>query len=205
MECCKGRHDFLGYQRFRYLVSGILNLLLAGHVFTAQTVTVNTASSGSIPIPAGATNMEIELYGASAVGGALNGTGGGGGGGSGGLARTKLNVAGNNLQTIAYSVGAATSSSTVSSGTFSLTTMTANSGNIGGTGSSGGPGGTGGTASGGNTLNQTGNTGTAGVTSSIGGAGAPGITGDLGTGNPGGHGANTQTGGQPGLMVVKFT
>lgn len=157
--------------------------------FTPSTVT-HTSGSGTETVPAGASNVVIESKG----GGAGPSTTGfsdtyANGGPGAGYCRSSYACSGG--QTLAYVVGAAGGTnvnnngtpggdSTVSSGTLTITTMTAH----GGPGASAG--GPGGTASGGNQANATGGNGVNG------GAGAPsGSAGvNFDTGNTFGHGAD---------------
>lgn len=177
-----------------------------------------TGTTGAETIPVGASTMTIEEFGATGAGGSGSGAGcsahGGGGGGSGGYAKTVVNVAAFNGQTINYALGAAGASSsgnggisTISSGTFALTTMTANGGN-GGVSGGPGTGGAGGTAAGGNTTNTSGNTGSTGGLGNPGGSGGAGIAGTNGTGSNGGTGgstgANPGATGSPGKAIFKY-
>jgi len=186
--------------------------------FSPVTHTYNTPGTATETIPSGASTMTVETWGAGGGGGGGSGTGcgahGGGGGGSGGYSLTVINVASGNGQTLTYTVGTGGSSgsvggsSVVSSGTFSLPTMTAAGGNGGQTGGAG-TGGTGGTGTGGNTTNTTGNTGSTGGLGDPGGAGGAGLVGLFGTGSTGGAGGNTGvnpgSGGGVGLVVFHYT
>jgi hypothetical protein len=175
-------------------------VLQTSGTFSPSTVTVNTASSGYVSVPAGASSMEIEAWGGSAGGGGSNGVGGFGGG-SGGYCKSIYSVAAFAGQTIAYAVGAAGiaggpgGATTVISGTFAITSMSAGGGIVGG----------GGAASGGNTTNTAGNAGTNGNP----GAGGAGIAGDFGTGSVGGISGSTAPSaplpGGAGLLKVHFT
>src|SRR5450631_1892233 len=100
------------------------------------THTYNAAGTYSDTIPAGASNVVIEDWGASGSGDVGTGSGcganSGQGAGSGAYARSSYTVSGHAGQTISITVGTAGApsgnagtSSTVSSGTFSVTTMTA--------------------------------------------------------------------------------
>ena len=187
------------------------------------TTHIYTSGSGSEVIPNGVTSCVIEVAGAGGSGGLhflSGGSGsGGGGGGSGGYCRSTVSVGSSGGLTMAYSVGAATplnqngAPSTVSSGTFTLTTLTGGGGILGGTApglSAGGTGGAGGTAFGGANANISGNAGSAGVNTAGGGAGGAGGAGVPGVnigGNPGGNGGIGQTLGAPtggGAGVVAF-
>jgi hypothetical protein len=171
--------------------------------------------TGLIAIPAGATGVTIQVWGAGGGGG--YGFLGeiapgepevfpGGGGGSGGYSKTVLTLTAQDGKTINYRVGTGGPNGTafapngepgtfsnVSSGTYTITTMTANGGNGGDSGQFANQG-AGGTATGGNTTNTTGNggafftqTGAAGVagdaslTAGAGGDGGFFFDGDAGT------------------------
>jgi hypothetical protein len=162
--------------------------------------------SGSVIIPSGATGVTIQVWGAGGGGG--YGYSGfiapgepeifpGGGGGGGGYSKTILVLtAPDALKTINYIVGTGGPGGTgfsingepggfsnVSSGTYTITTMTANGGGGGDSGQFANQG-AGGTATGGNTTNTTGNGG-AFFTQ----AGATGIAGDASlTAGAGGNG-----------------
>lgn len=179
--------------------------------FSPHTDTFNTATSSTIAIPSGATTLVVEIWGGANSGGHGAGTSlpnlaSGGGGGSGGYSRSSVSVSGVGGQTISYTVGNSGSASSISNGTFSITTMTANAGTIGGNAPSGtvaGTPGSGGTASGGNVQNTTGNSGS-------GSTGGAAVTGVNGTGIAGGHGGlgNADTGhtiGGPGVVVFRWT
>ena len=182
----------------------------SGVAFTAFTQTVNfsggsTQLSTSVTIPTGATNAVIEIWGSGASGAASNVGSNGGGGGAGGYSRSaSINVSAGNGQTIACLIGGNFLNNTgyatsVSTGTFSLTTQTANGGGIGGILT----GGTGGTASGGS-VNTSGGNGAANIT---GGTAVTGVNG--GPAGVGGNGANAslsnQTAGGAGLIVIRWT
>jgi hypothetical protein len=182
------------------------------------------AGSGTETIPSGVNTLLIEVWGGTGGGGTRYYSGGdssgGGGGGSGAYSATSISVSGDGGKTMAYTVGAAGvagnsggSASSVSSGTFTVMTLTANGGGLGGAAPSlfiGGTGGTVGTASGGTQSNVSGNAGSAGTnyagggTGGDGGAGVPGINGG---GNPGGLGAgiNSGTNGYPGLVIFTYS
>lgn len=163
-----------------------------------------SSGSGTETIPPGATTLTVEVFGASGAGGNEwtdnqvfpPATAPGTGGGSGGLSRSVFNVSGKGGETLAYSVGAPGSATTVSSGTFSLSTMTANSGGGGTSASS--PGGTAGTASGGTAVNVS---GTAGGWA----AGGSGVVGLYASGAPGGYGGiPLGAPGSNGLIVFRY-
>lgn len=150
-------------------------------------------------IPSGAAQVVIEGWGSGGSGGrgyGQNGVGaGGGGGGAGGY--FKKTIAGltsadwNKTMTM-LGQDLYPSMASVSSGTYSLTTLTANIGHSGTAATSAsafGIGATGGTASNGDT-NTTGGSGTNGTTAPLGGTGAVGTAGT--NGGPYGHGGNGQ-------------
>lgn len=186
--------------------------LLAGG-FTAFTQQITAAGTGTITVPSGATSVVIEAIGASGNSGAeltdnCANTYFPGDGGSGGLARS-ASIPCSGGQTLNYTVGNPGSATTVSSGTLSITTLTANSGGNGGavtgysflgcTGTNGNAG-VGGTASGGST-NITGN---AGGTGGVGGGGA-GLVGTYATGaNGASAGFSPYTGGA-GKISLRWT
>lgn len=149
---------------------------------------ITTAGAGTETIPAGYSTLTCESWGATGRSGAgFNGGGGnssgGGASGSGGYCRTVISVSGAGGQTINFTNGAAGGltggTTTVSSGTFTIGTMTATGSAAGGDApnlGTGGTGGAGGTASGGNAVNTPGNAGGAGTNNAGGGApGNPGL------------------------------
>ena len=174
--------------------------LMGSPGFTPFTQQFTTASSGTVTVPAGATGVVIEAIGAGgASGNSLTDNCANlyspGAGGSGGLARSST-IACSSGQTLNYTVGSPGSATTVSSGTLTITTLTANSGNAGGpitgysflgcTGTNG-TNGAGGTASGGAT-NTTGNAGSVSGGAGLVGTyatGADGATPDIGGNGPG--------------------
>jgi hypothetical protein len=179
--------------------------------FSGQTDTFNTAGTFTETIPSGASQVVIEVWGASGGGG-----GGqtatkpftiGGGGGSGGYSRRTIAISSGNWgKTIHTVIGAsggdasAGAASTLSSGTFTMTTQNANGGGGGGTNGGGGAGGT----SSGGTTNTPGNVGGPGGTgSSTGGAGIVGINGTGGSGGTGNF--NSGAVGATGLAIFKYT
>jgi hypothetical protein len=178
---------------------------LFASVGTTLYVVIEGSGSGTFTIP-------TDLPGGGGVTLTIQAWGGGGGGGNGSEEGGDIPVAGaiggegayvrstftltnaNDLQTIAFSIGAGGAAQTtgnesvVSSGSFSMTTMTAGGGHGGNLTVAG----TGGTASGGNAANQNGTTGAAaGITGVVSGDGSPygggGAAGAAGTGT-GGHG-----------------
>lgn len=182
--------------------------------FTPTTHTYTTPGAGVETIPVGASYMSIEAFGAPGAGDQGDGTGCGAmygaAGASGGYSYSALiPVSAANGQTIDYVVGTLGNAnqgsgtlSKVSSGTFTLTTMTAN----GGAGAVDPTGGAGGTASGGNTTNTTGN---AGQNRHLSGNGGAGISGVNANGHAGGSGGLGATGpGSPGtgngVVCFKF-
>lgn len=197
-----------------------LQLLNTGSSANQVTRTYSTAGSGTETIPVGYTTVTIEAWGASAGGNVaylVGGTSGGGGGGSGGYCKSVLSVSGLGGQTMTYVVGAAGAvafngaASTVTAGTFSMTTMTAGGGNTGTAASSlavAGTGGTGGTASGGATVNTPGNPGGGGTNNGgggFGGSGGPGVSGVYGGGRSGGLGGGIAIARAGGDGTIIFT
>jgi hypothetical protein len=149
-----------------------MQLVSTGSVSNAITHSYSTAGSFTETIPVGYNNVTIEVWGASGGGGSTGFTTCGGGGGSGGYSLSTYSVTGHGGQTIAFTVGALgpyaaaantpAGSSSVSSGSFTLATMSATGGIVGfptASNFSGGPGGPGGTASGGTVANTTGTRG----------------------------------------------
>lgn len=131
--------------------------------FTPTLVSYTTGSAATETAPAGCSNVVIEIWGSGGAGGVKTGTGcgliAGDGGGATGYSRTSVAITGG--QTLTYTVGQPSSiASSASSGTKTITTMTANGGAVGGNGGAG-PG-AGGTASGGTAVNTTGATGNVG-------------------------------------------
>ncbi len=201
------------------------NLLAQKTSTNALTHTYTTPGTANETIPNGYSTCVIELFGASGGGGGGFGTGGnnsgGGGGGSGGYSRTSVSVSGQGGKTIQYILGTgggpsnSGGSSSVSSGTFTLTTMTCNSGAGGGNapgGMNGGTGGAGGSASGGTVTNTTGNAGQNGqgfAGGSGGGSGGAGISGinygGLPGGNGGSGGGSSGTAGGAGAVVFSYS
>lgn len=185
--------------------------------FTPVTRVYSTGTTATETAPTGATNVVIEVWGGGAGGPRGFGVGCAidynSDGSSGGYSRTSVAVSGG--QTLVYTIGpggkgrdatAGTSgtASSVSSGTLSITTMSAG----GGTYSISG-GGAGGTASGGTVANTTGNVG---VITSGGNTPAPSGTNGNTTGYDGGYGgssgfgsAGDGTAGGPGYLVFRYT
>jgi hypothetical protein len=147
--------------------------------FAPITYSFNVPATTTFAIPTGATTMTVEIWGGSGGGGIGDGfTTPGAGGGSGGYSKTIATVTGHGTQTMNYTVGGVSGTSSVSTGTFTIATMTAS----GGTAAVGTTPGSGGTASGGTSTNTSGN---AGQVLSTGGAGIVGI---YATGASGGFG-----------------
>jgi len=165
--------------------------------FAPVTYSYNTASSGTNTIPSGATTLTLEVWGGSGNGGGYPAYGGS----SGGYCRSTYTVSASAGDTIDWTVGSISGTSTVSSGTYSLTTMTS-TGGAAGTGSPGAVG----TATGGTVANTSGNAGQSGQF----GPGGAGIVGIYGTGSSGGYsGANIPgyengTPGGPGLVIFHY-
>jgi hypothetical protein len=183
--------------------------------FTPVTDTYASAASGSETIPAGASQVVIEDWGAGAGGTAGQFTGcaaiAGESGSSGAYSKTILSLTSADWgKTLAYVVGAggsaggsssgAGSASTVSSGTKTITTMTANGGAANPSKTSNGGGNT---ATGGNTTNTSGNAGS----NTLAGAAAPGSPpGTSGKGGNSGFGiANAGAAGNDGCVRFAFT
>lgn len=185
-----------------------------------------TTGPGTETIPAGYTNLVVEVWGASGSGGNHFGSGcitaGGGGGASGSYSRSTAVVTGAGGQTMTYFVGAAGvgtgvagGASSLAAGTFAIASITANGGPGGGTATSLTVPGTGGaapTSSGGTVTNIPGNAGANGQTNAaggfggVGGAGVPGINDG---GLPGGQGRGPmfdplQPGGN-GIVVFSYS
>jgi len=195
-------------------MTGVVAVMAGLSVQTAPTLVTFDFSTGSgtVTIPAAPISAVIEVWGGGGGGGfGIEGVGdnGGGGGGAGGYSKTTLALSGADAaKTILYTVGARGTgsntpdpgntggTSTVSSGTYTITPMIALGGG-GGTSDANTIQGQGGTASGGSDTNTTGTGGgfltragaaaTAGVNGLQGGAGGDGglptIGGD--TGDPG--------------------
>jgi hypothetical protein len=185
--------------------------------FSGQTDTYSTAGSFNETIPAGASNVTIECWGASAGGAAGNGSGLiGEGGASGAYSKTTQALTSANWgQTYAVNIGAggaggtagahpAGSAGGASSVTAGTKTITAMNDNGGGTSTYAG-GSAGGTASGGTVTNTSGNSVAPNGTTT----GGAGIVGTNGTGNAGGQGGLTTNSnganGGAGLVILKYT
>lgn len=201
-----------------------LTLLNTGNSLTQIQRFYVTAGPVTETIPVGFNNLSVEAWGGAGGGGGnfaggANGSGGGGGG-SGGYCRTTISVTGQGGNTMSCTVGAGGipagngGNTTVASGTFTITTMTAGGGNFGGNAASlgsAGVGGVGGTATGGTVTNTVGNTGAAGVNNvggGAGGAGAFGIPGITDGGNKagnGGSGVGITPGTAGGAGIISFT
>lgn len=205
--------------------------LRAGSYLTATLLAQKTSSAGvthiyTTPgtttevIPASVSTLTVEVFGGSGGGGNGSTSGGGtftggGGGGSGGYSRTVISVSGHAGQTLQYTVGAAGAlvgnggASSVSSGTFTITTLTGGGGGGGSSASPpiGGAGGAGGAASGGTAVNTNGIAGTAGTQGSPGtvGQGGPGIPGINYGGLAGGNGGSITSGQAGGVGAVVFS
>ncbi len=198
--------------------------------FSAVSRTYTTGSSATETAPAGCSNVLIGVWGGGGAGGGcgrFSGVGGDGGS-AGGFAYSSYAISGG--QTLTYTVGAGGTvsgltsnpggASSVSSGTKTITTMTANGGAANG--------GSGGSASGGTSQNTTGTVGSSGTDCNVdgvgfGGGGAPGTSKSFpdgskfaGTGGDGADvsspdcgltaGANTPGGvGAAGMVVFYYT
>lgn len=190
-------------------MSGVVAVMAGLSVQTAPTlVTFDFSSgSGSVTIPAAPISAVIEVWGGGGGGGfGIEGSNEGGGGGAGGYSKTTLALSGGDAaKTILYAVGVGGTgsntpdpgntggTSTVSSGTYTITPMIA-LGGAGGTSDGNTTQGQGGTASGGSDTNTTGIGGNfftqagAAATSGVGGlqggaggtGGTPAVGGDRG-------------------------
>jgi hypothetical protein len=183
-----------------------VNLLNTGSSANTVQRVYTTAGPGVETIPTGYNTLTLEVWGGSGAGGSNTAGAGGGGGGTGGYSRSIITVTGLGGDTIDYTVGAAASASSASSGTLAITTMTANGGATGTNAvtNTPGSGGLGGTASGGTAVNTMGNTGGAGTGpagGSLPGTGAFGIPGIFDGGNKGGNGG---LGGLPGIVLFNY-
>lgn len=192
-------------------------LLGSGGVF--QPVTrIYSSGSGTEIIPPGASAVSIEDWGGTGSGGAGAGSGctaaTGGGGGSGAYCDSNYSVIGQGGLTINWAVGAggvpssqAGSASTVTSGTFAITSMNSPGGSGGGNGSpgvNGSPGAGGIIATGGNITNSPGNPGTGVRTGGV------AVIGVNTTGTAGGNGGIAGTGhagstGSAGVIAFSYT
>lgn len=193
-----------------------------GGGFSPITRTYNgggTTVAGTETIVTGATTLVIEVWGAGGGGSKGIGIGCatnyGGGGGSGGYSRTSISVSGHSGQTLAYSVGpygiggsgatAATAggNSTVSSGTFSVTTLNGNGGGAGTTSAAGAAG----TASGGTVANTSGAAGQAPYNAGSGGNPVTGIGGMFygGGGQAGQAAVNAGANGSAAAIKFEYT
>jgi hypothetical protein len=184
--------------------------------FTPFTQTYPTPGSFTETVPAGAVNVVIETWGGGGIGGNGSGTGcgiaDGGGAGAGGYCRSTYSCTSG--QTLNLVVGQGTTTvlagtgSSVTSGTFSVTTMSAGVGTKGQNATLGGAGGAGGTATGGNVNNTPGTNGDAAGAGSGGAAGTAGVNGGpAGAGGHGGSGASQlgRTNGGNGLILLRYT
>jgi len=179
----------------RVLLLAVTGILLV--TFTKESLAQTTqtfTSSGSFTVPAGATSIKVECWGAGGAGGGstINHSGGSGGGGGGYTAHVLTVTPG---QVISYTVGTRGTGSSGSDGTAgtasSFLTLTANGG--GGGDADKGTAGAGGSATGG-VINTTGGSGSIG--SNKGGDGGNGANG--GDGGSGGSNANGTSGTAPG-------
>jgi hypothetical protein len=179
--------------------------------YSGPNATVYASGSGTFTIPSGITRLKVTVIGGGGGGG--NRTDGGGGGGGGAAIKWLTSVTPGN--TLAYSVGAGGaadntgSTSSVSSGTQSITTISA----TGGTSSTGIGCGVGGAGSGGD-LNISGNAGAyrgyndgnsgGGSLYAGGGAGANNAGGGRQAGQPYGGGGGAQNAGATGVIVFEY-
>lgn len=200
--------------RYGAHMSGDLHMTFDGPPLHSMQVLLTTAGSGTHTIPSGYTTGIFETWGATGAsgGGDPAGSTQGGGAASGSYCRSSFAVAAAGGETVDYVVGLGPGgASSISSGTFSLTTMSAPGGGNGGTatisagGAGGVPGaiGTGGTAA--NVAGNAGDSGQGPATPSATGAGGTGVTGLYASGPtaPSGHFLNT--GGVAKAGQISFT
>ena len=223
----KSQQAHIYNSRFFTLIAFALFLLGSSQtVFSQTTVTLTTVDNGNtVTIPANATNVIVEVWGAggSGAGGGKSGPSNvGGGGGGGGEYSRSINISPGNYS---FQVGAgAPAGLTKADGSQGLSssfdggTVLANGG---GGGIYGGAGGAGGTGGAGNDANVAGTNGSpvAGTTGGDGGAGANGGAGGAGSsqgagtdgsipgGGGGGGSGNGQIGGAgaDGRIVITYT
>lgn len=199
---------------------------LVYQAFAGSTSSYTSHGSFTETIPSGASNVVIEVWGASSAGGDVAGgpAHDGGGGASGGYARSSYSLSPSNWgQTMTVVIGTGgvarfglsglvpAVDSSVASGSYSLTTMIGAkpfTGGSPGNNVSAGAGGSGLTGSGGNVANVAGNNG---GTSGVGHLPAAGVVGVNGTGQVGGTGGTvalgggSSTNGFDGLAIFKYT
>ena len=191
--------------------------------FVINTHTITGAFTETIP--ANATTVIIEIWGAGGGGGYNQpSTGGapwsGGGGGSGGYGRSvAISVVGQAGKTITGNIGgggqAGTSptvnggsggNTTVASGTFSITSRLTHGGGGGTSGNQQpGTGGAGGGAGNGGAINTVGNSGSNGGDTTTDTAGGPAVAGIYYTAGGGAGGASGGTGGNNGVVTFYYT
>lgn len=184
--------------------------------FNAKNVTYTTAGTFTETIPAGATTLDIEVWGPAGFGGHGNLTGAtqGGGGGSGGYSHSQYNVAVSNGLTFTVVIAAAASvgSSSVVNGTFgtavNMTGPAGGNGGIGTVSADGGGGVAGVTGTGGGISNSAGGAGNGGASrGQFGGFGSGGVIGVFGTGPKAGNGnfnGTTNTPGKDGQVLFHY-
>lgn len=206
-----------------YLITTLLN---TGSSANQVTRVYQTPGSGVETIPTGYNTLTIEGWGGSGGGGTSftsgPNTAGGGGGASGSYFKTQISVTGLGGDTLNYTVGAAGvlglgngGNSSVSSGTLSVTTMTAPGGATGSNATGVNAPGAGAPApsiaTGGTVSNFAGNAGSPGQPSTgsgRGGQGGFGIPGTFDGGNSGGHGNGLVVAGQnggTGIIVFNYS
>lgn len=194
-------------QRRGHNVTTVAVIAGAGSSFTPHSDDFTTPGSSTVPVPVGAVQLDLEVWGGGGHGG--HGASGGldhqgGGGSSGGYVRHIIALSADGGKTLTYTVGAIASASSASAvltnGSPSLSAGGGSSG-LDATGSlNGGGQATGGTASGGNTSNVTGNAGTGGNTTGTAGQGGAANNGYGAAGQGGytvsdtGHDAGIQNG-----------
>lgn len=170
--------------------------------------TVNTfPGTGTETIPAGATTVDIECWGATGFGGHGNTAGGseGGGGASGSYSHSQYSVVAHGGQTFTYVVAAAPGfDSSVVNGTYppavNMDSPGGGGGGIGTFGADGAGGVAGAIGTGGTITNSKGNDGSAGAGFGSGtGQGGHGVIGVYATGHQGAHGSFSNTTNNPGF------
>lgn len=190
-------------------MAGVIAVMAGLSVQTAPNTVIFDFSTGSgtVTIPATPISAVIEVWGGGGGGGfGIEGSNEGGGGGAGGYSKTTLALSGGDAaKTILYAVGVGGTgsntpdpgntggTSTVSSGTYTITPMIA-MGGAGGTSDGNTTQGQGGTASGGSDTNTTGIGGN--FFTQVGAAATAGANGLLG--GAGGDGGLPTTGGETG-------
>lgn len=201
-------------------MTGIIAALIGSSGFAALPRVYNTVGTFTDVIPNGAKKVQLGDWGAPGGGGAGNGASAGGGAASGAYCQSLYPISpsdwGKTLIVTVHAPGAGGVSggngtlggdTTIASGTFSITTMSATGGTNGVGANTGGSGGPGASATGGNQLNVNGNSGLAGISGGTGGLGITGLLGEIGAagGNGGAINQPGAAGAGPGLAVIQYT